>query len=279
MRYQVVFAVILVFVALALSSPAIFAQAAPAAAPAVKTDSAAQPAVPAAPVKAPAKPKMPPVTRAFETQISGFASDYADQLFGRLSFQEKKGGKDWFIRGSLSRTATESGSSKTHVTTTRLDFRDEQARRAGRYDVFAGVMSERERDLSSTRSERSGYHSLSYGIGKKFDARNRGDIGIGVLNIYDEDDGTKPALSCSIIGRRPLNSKLSVDAHILAFQPLDKLSDTKVDSEVGLSYDVSPEISLRFGWSANNLVRPIRGAKEWDSVLRFTISFRRTTTH
>ena len=36
-------------------------------------------------------------------------------------------------------------------------------------------------------------------------------------------------------------------------------------------------VTLALGWQATNLIRPVRGTREWDSVLRLTISFRRTT--
>ncbi|HUV04593.1 MAG TPA: DUF481 domain-containing protein [Armatimonadota bacterium] len=251
----------------------------------VQPSVSAQTGTPASPAPAssavaakPAAPKKPTVTRTIEAQLSGLTTEYADQIYARLSVQESRQPRNWYLRGSYTSTATESGTWKVNVTTTRLDGRVERIRTGDRYNVLIGVMNRRDRDLTRTTSEQTGYHFLSYGVGKHLDIRNKGDIGLGLLTLYDDGDTAKPAVGCSIIGRRPLSKKLTLDSQILALQPLDRLRSTKVDSEIGLSYELTQGFSLRLGWSANNLVRPIRGKKEWDSIVRLTISFRRTTT-
>jgi len=242
-----------------------------------QTGKPASPAAPSATAK-PAAPKKPTVTRTIEAQLSGLATEYSDQIYARLSMQESRKPRNWYLRGSYSQTATESGVWKVNVATTRLDCRVERTRPNDRYNVLIGVMNRRDRDLTPTSTERTGYHFLSYGVGKQLDIRNKGDIGLGLLTLYDDGDTAKPAVGCSIIGKRPLSKKLTLDSQILALQPLDRLRSTKVDSEIGLSYELTQGFSLRLGWSGNNLVRPIRGTKVWDSIVRLTISFRRTTT-
>lgn len=226
----------------------------------------------------PASPKKPTVTRTIDVQLSGLTTEYADQIYARLSLQEKQARRDLYLRGSYSHTATESGTWKVDVVTTRLDSRVERIRAGDRYNVWIGVMNRRDRDLTPTTTEQTGYHFLSYGVGKHLDIRNKGDIGLGLLTLYDNGRSTRPAVGCSIIGRRPLSKRLTLDSQILALQPLDRLHSTKVDSEIGLSYELTQGFSLRLGWSANNLVRPVRGTREWDSIIRLTVSFRRTTT-
>jgi len=226
----------------------------------------------------PASPKKPTVMRTIDVQLSGLTTEYADQIYARLSLQEKQARRDLYLRGSYSHTATESGAWKVNVTTTRLDGRVERIRAGDRYNVWIGVMNRRDRDLTRTSTEQTGYRFLSYGVGKHLDIRNKGDIGLGLLTLYDDGDTAKPAVGCSIIGRRPLSKKLTLDSQILALQPVDRLRSTKVDSEIGLSYELTQGFSLRLGWSANNLVRPVRGTREWDSIIRLTVSFRRTTT-
>jgi len=226
-----------------------------------------------------AKQKKPSVTRTIETQLSGFTSEDADQLYARLRLEEKSARKSWYVRGLFSRTATKHSSRKVHVTTQKLDSRLERVTAPQRYTVWTGVLSRRDRDYAiKTYPRRSGYHFLSYGFGKQLDAKTKGDIGLGVLEIYDENDGTKPALVLSIRGKRPLSKNVTFDGDILAFQPTDRLRSTKVDSDLGLSYKLGEGLSLRLSWSATNLIRPVRSSREWDSVVRLSVSFRRTTT-
>ena len=224
-------------------------------------------------------PKKSPVTRTIETQLSGFTSEDADQLYARLSLRETREHRDWYVRGSFSRTATDYAGYDARVTTSKFDSRLEQERAEDAYDVWTGILSKRERDPATRHyPKRSGYHFLSYGFGRQLDARTKGDIGLGILDIYDQDDGSRPAAISSIRGRRPLSKRLTLDGDILVLQPMDRLRSTKVDSDLGLSYGLAPGLSIRLGWSANNLIRSVRASREWDSVIRLSISFRRTTT-
>lgn len=223
------------------------------------------------------KPKTP-ITRTIDTQLSAYTTEYAEQLYLRLLYQEKGGDADWHLRGSFIRTATVSGSSRKYVTTTKIDYRREHPRSNTKsdYDVWAGVMNRRDRDLT-VGSEKSGYHFFSYGVGKQLDTRNRGDIGIGILETYDDGRGTRPALSCSVIARRPIAEKLSLDGQILVLQPLNDFGSTKVDSEAGMTYDLSQGFSVRLNYSANNVVKPLRGDTMWDTMLRLTFAYRHTS--
>ena len=226
------------------------------------------------------KPKRIPITRTFDTQLSGFTSQDADQLYARLSMQENRDSRSWYIRGSISRTATKNGNTENHVSTTKLDSRYEHATSKEGYNVWTGVLSRRDRDPGGKKkSKQSGYESISYGIGRQMGPKAKGDIGLGLLDVYNDEDGTAPAVMCSIRGRHPLSKKLTLESDILALQPTDRLRNTKVDSDLGLAYELAPGFYLRLGWAANNLIEPVRNtSREWDSVIRLSISLRRTTT-
>ncbi len=133
------------------------------------------------------------------------------------------------------------------------------------------------RYTSRDRLDKSGYEFVSYGIGKQLGARSKGDIGLGLLKTYDTVDDTSPAVVGSIRARAPLSKRLTFDSDVLALQPTESLRSTKLDSDLGLSYELAPNLYLRLGWQATNLIRPVRGTHEWDSVARLSISFRRTT--
>lgn len=225
-----------------------------------------------------AKPKKPPITRTFETQLSGFTSEDADALFARLSMQETRAPKNWYIRGSFNRTATKNGTS-SHVTTQRFDSRLEHMRPDKEYTVWTGVLSRRDRQVGGRLPNTSGYHFLSYGFGRQLDPKTKGDIGLGLLDVYDEEGGTGPAVIASVRVKKPLSKTLSLDGDTLILQPMARLDSTKVDSDLGLSHELAPGLALRLSWSVNNLIRPIRSSHEWDSIMRLSITYRRTSTH
>ena len=89
--------------------------------------------------------KRPLVTRTVETQLSGFSSQDADQLYARLALQETRAERSWYVRGALSRTVTKNGSTSS-VVTSKLDSRLEHATSPKSYSVWTGVLSRRARD-------------------------------------------------------------------------------------------------------------------------------------
>ena len=225
----------------------------------------------------PATQKKPAVTRTAETQLSGFTSQDADHIYARLAVQEKKGSHDWFIRASYSQTATKDGS-KSHVNTMKVDSRYERRKSNDRYDVWTGVVSRLDRQTGRRQPRRSGYHLLSYGFGKMISPRFKGDLGLGLMEDYDVSGGSKPVLVGTLRGRHPLNPKLDLESEVLVLQPVETFRSTKVDSDIALVHQFAPGLSLRLGWSVNNLIRPVRGSHEWDSVLRLVIAYRHTRT-
>lgn len=224
----------------------------------------------AAPVPTePVKPPRIPVTTTIGVQVSGTDVQYAKVLYAGLSVQQARGPDNWYLRGYYygSYAPTYDG----YIT--RLDYRNENVKIKGRYDVWTGILSE------YNYTDPIGYYFLSYGTGKQFDARNKGEIGIGMLSVYNSSEGDKPAVSFSITGSKPISKNLTFDARILALQPVDKLSDTKLDSDLGLSYALTQGLSLRLGWTANNFAQNLYIAGEkWTSNVQLMISFNKTTT-
>lgn len=234
---------------------------------------------PAKPKASPAKPaaKKPTITRTLDTQLSGYTSQDADSIYARLSMDEKKDGRTWYVRSSINTTATNVNRS-SHVLTYRLDSRLERMRNTSDYNVLTAVMSARDRGSSSTKIRKSGYQFASYGTGKQLNAKTKGDIGIGLLNLRDEDTGIQPALIAALRGKRPLSTKLTLTTDILAIQPMSRLRSTKLDSDLGLAYELAPGFFLRLDWQATNLIRSAISFNEWDSVIRLSVSFRKTST-
>lgn len=223
------------------------------------------------------KPAAKPITRTIETQLSGFTSQDADQLYARVSFREQRENQEWYIRGSHSRTGTKYVSSRTDVTTQRFDSRLETINDSNEYRVVTGVLYKRTRERGGNVTQRMGYHLLSYGSGRHLDSLTKADIGLGLLELYDRGKGTQPIFMASIRGKRPLTEKLTFDADLFGIQTLNSPHEAKLDADLAVSYSFAPGLSLRLGWSVNNLVRSVRHVdKEWDSLVRLSISYRKT---
>ncbi len=220
----------------------------------------------------------PSVTRTLDTQLSGFTSQDAEQLFARLALQETRKKQNWFVRGSLAKTKTINGKSTASVLTSRLDSRLEHMTSPNSYTVLTGVLSRRDRNYSKRKDQESGYQFMSYGVGKPLGPKAKGDIGLGFIEIFEESRGISPSAMVSLRGSRPLGKTLTLESDLLVLQPLTRIRDTKIDSEIGLAHALSPGLSLRLTWSLNNLVRSINTNREWDSGIRVSISYRHTST-
>ncbi|MBP6964455.1 MAG: hypothetical protein KBC96_08620 [Armatimonadetes bacterium] len=241
---------------------------------AVSRVSAAEQAAP----KAAPKPKAPAVTRTLDAQVSGFTSQDADNIYARLAMEEKKDGRTWYVKGSHSRTQTKATRYYT-VSTTKLDSRLERALSERDFSVLTAVVSTRDRSYYSSSPNDSGYEFASYGVGRRLDANMRGDLGLGLLRVRDDDDGFRPALVAALRGSRPLSDKLTLTADTMLLQPVGEADSTKLDSDIGFSYQMAPGFYLRLNWQATNLIRSAYSLSEWDSVWRLSIAFRQTTKH
>ncbi len=243
------------------------------------TSSKTKPATSKKAETAPVKPPKPAVTRTFETQLSGYTSQDAESLYTRLSLQENRKKQLWFIRGSLSLTETKSGKYHPRVTTSKIDSRLERLQSPKSYSVLTGVLSSRDRDASNPKNARhSGYQFLSYGFGRVLGPRAKGDIGLGMLEVFDDNEGIKPALMLAVRGIQPLTESLSWESDVILLQPVDRIQSTRIDSELGLVHSLSPGLSLRLTWTLNNLIRSVNTNREWDSGVRLSISYRHTTS-
>ena len=115
-----------------------------------------------------------------------------------------------------SRTATKNGNTENHVSTTKVDSPYKHTTSKEGYNVWTGVLSRRDRDPGGKKkSKQSGYEVFSYGTGRQMGPKAKGDIGLGLLDVYNDEDGTAPAVMCSIRGRHPLSKKLTLESDIL----------------------------------------------------------------
>lgn len=214
-----------------------------------------------------------------ELEMTGVTSTASDLAFARVRLEQSNPERAWTLRTgytlSSSKTYSSSGvANENPVTTFLLDTR--YLDNSGKSFLFTGAAANlRFRDQDTRRyPRRSGYVLLNAGAGVRLNPQTDGDVGLGVMSIYDQDGETiAPALSSRIRARVPVGKRLTFDALATGMWPLT--DGLKLDSDLTLNYRLSTELFLRLGWSANNLVVPVKGAGDWDLTTRLSLLYKR----
>ncbi len=211
--------------------------------------------------------------------MTGVTSTASDLAFARVRLEQSRPERAWTLRTgytlSSSKTYSSSGAvDENRVTTFLLDSR--YLDNSGKSFLFTGASANiRFRDRESSRyPKRSGYVLLNAGAGVRLNPQADGDVGLGVISTYDQQGETiNPALTSRIRARVPVGRRLTFDALATGMWPLP--DGLKLDSDLTLNYRLSSELFLRLGWSANNLVVPVKGAGDWDVATRLSLLYRR----
>lgn len=214
-----------------------------------------------------------------ELELTGATSTASDLAFARVRLEQANAVRAWTLRTgytlSASKTYRASGEVLDNpVSTFLLDTR--YVNNHGSTFTFAGAGANlRFRDEDTRRyPKRSGYVLLNGGIGQKLNAVTEGDIGLGLISVYD-DDGQQvdPALTSRLRARVPFGARLTLDAQATGMLPFSQ--GFKVDSDTTLNYRLTEGLFMRLGFSANNLVIPVRGAGDWDLTTRLSLLYKR----
>lgn len=250
--------------------------AAAPAKPAPKEVPAAKPAVAPAKPAAPAKPKESTRT---EAEISGLTSETNDQLYTRFNIAHTGGVKSWWFRAGygMSKTRTYSG---TKVNETSIDTYSLNAQyridEKQRYKFVSATVNVRDRDpYTVTYGDRSGYYMISAGVGRTIMPGFESELALANVTQYDHGKDSRVTLVSSLRLKKGLTEAMMLDADANLVQPF--ADDMLVDSRMNLTYKLSPNVSLRFTYIANNLLTPVTTKSGWDKSLRISLVFGRTT--
>ena len=100
----------------------------------------------------------------------------------------------------------------------------------------------------------------------------RHGFGVTLVDAF-RDEAAEVISSSRIRARVPVGKRLTFDALATGMWPLT--DGLKLDSDLTLNYRLSTELFLRLGWSANNLVVPVKGAGDWDLTTRLSLLYKR----
>jgi len=225
-----------------------------------------------------AKPKpQPKPKKIVEIELTGVTSQVSDQVYARLRHEYASTDRNWSVRTGYTLTSSKSystkGVNKTETSTMLLDGR--YAKERGRdYAYGSASVNLRLRDTATSQyPKKSGYHLIAGGVGRKLGGGVEGDLGLGVLTTYDDTTETDPALVTSVRARLPVGKRLTFDGQVYGMLP--DSGSLEVDSDLTLNYKLTSELFLRLGWSATNLMQPIKDHGEWDVVTRLSFLFRK----
>jgi len=283
-------AVLLVLLVLAVRVCAADPPAAVAADPsAVAADSAAKTQAPAPPGKAkPAAGSAPKKTKsatATEFEISAYTSEIADQMNGRVNLSRTNStNRSWLRTGyglSRSRTFSKSKVNETELRTLNVDA---GFRRGGRksYRFVQAVANVRTRRPSHKGYPgRSGYRMLSAGVGTSVSPVLDLEVALASVNRINRQGATEhmvtPVYTFAL--KAPVTSSATLDGDLRLVKPFT--DDPLVDLRLNLTYKLTPALSLRLTYLANNLLNNLlipvssRPETEWDKSFRISLVFGR----
>lgn len=231
----------------------------------------------AAPTKAaaPAKPKR---TTRTEVELSGITSETSDRIGARLNLSQTATSKSWWLRTDYNINKTRIYNNKG-VTTNQIDTHilDGQYKVDGkdRYKFISATVNFKDwSPYNATYGDRSGYYMLSAGVGRSIMPGLDAEMAFGYVTRYDHGTDSHTTLVSTLRFKQGLTESMSLDADAKIIQPFS--SETIVDSRTNLTYKLSPNVSLRLTYRANNLSAPVT-ASGWDKALSMSLVFSRTT--
>lgn len=228
----------------------------------------------AAPAKAAQRlPRKPLRT---EAEISGLTSETSDQIHGRLSFSNTTPRRQWWIKTgygfTTSRTYGRTKIQETDVSTFNLDTEFRQ-KGQNSYRFISAVANLRNRSPhTSSYFDKSGYHMISAGYGRTI--LHGVDCEIALAHITQQrgsvDRRVTPVYTLRM--RSPLSSSMTLDCDTHLVQPWAE--DSLVDSRANLTYKLTPALSMRLTYVANNILgTALTRSSEWDKSFRISLVF------
>ncbi len=214
-----------------------------------------------------------------EAEVSAVTTEVSDSFSTRLYFQRQKGLTQAFLRTGYARNKTYSYSG-SKVYTTKVDTYTIDGQcivNGGKIYRFINATARiRNRDPYSTvYGGKTGYLIVGAGYGKKLYPGVSTELALGNVKTYGDDGENRISLVSIIRWKQPLSTALSFEGTAQFVQPFSP--DAFVDSKMYMNYKLSPQLSLRLTYIANNLLKPLITRSGWDRSLGLSLVFNRTT--
>lgn len=261
------------------SAPAAVSEAAPEAKAEAKDPApeAAQPTklVKPAKVAAESAASKSKATSRTDVEITGLTSETTDQIYGRLSTSRSDGPVKWFIRTGYgttkTRTYTKNKVNTTDIGTYNLDCQYRHDYDGG-YRFVSAAANIRNRDpYTVAYGGKTGYYMLNAGIGRNIAPGLAMEFALASITRYEDDTDHRVTPVYVLRMKRDLTDAVAFDANTNLIQPFG--DDALVDSRMNLTYKLTPAVSMRLTYVANNLLTPVKTRTGWDKSLRASLVF------
>jgi len=222
-----------------------------------------------------------------EFEVSAYTSEIADLMNGRINLSRTEAlNTVWLKTGyglSKSRSFSKTKVTETDLGTLNIDF---GYRHGGptSYHFLQVVASQRTREPNvKGYPDRAGYRTISAGFGRNLFSAFDCEVSLAEVSRINHDGATESLVTpVYTIGlKAPFSATARLDGEVRLVEPF--ANDPLVDMRLNLTYKLTPAMSLRFTYLANNLLNnllvPIasRPNTEWDKSFRISLVFNRSS--
>lgn len=209
-----------------------------------------------------------------EAELSGFSSETSNAYSGRLNLTSTGLGHKWWIRTDYLTSTSRSFGKKVYESTVSGYDLDTAYRVNGKksYRFVSLVAGNRRRTPhQASYYDSSDFQMLSVGYGKTLLPGLEFETALAHIarDKGASDDRIAPLYTLRM--KAPINPSLLVDADIHLVQPGSDSS--LVDSRSNLTYRLTPSLSMRLTYVANNVLGTSLTKREWDRSFRISLVF------
>lgn len=241
--------------------------------PAAAKPTAAKTATPAKAARPAPRPVRPLKT---EAEISGYAAETYDAYYARLSLTNTSPRTNWWIRTAY-RSTTSRSYGRTTVTESNITGHDldlyYRLKSNGSYRFASFESGNRRRTPSSAvYYDNTKFQRASVGYGRTIMPGVELETAITHISRIKEDtEDERFAPLYTLRVKQPIGSAVTMTADVHLVQPFSE--NALVDSRVNLTYKLTPSLSMRVAYAANNVLGTTLTKRDWDKLLRVSLVF------
>lgn len=210
-----------------------------------------------------------------EGEVSGFTSETSDQFHTRLNLTKTAAKHKWWIRTDYGLTKSRTFGKKKITETDVYGYNlDAAYRRNGKhsYSFVALVAGVKKRTPhANSYYDESSFSMLSAGYGRAILPGLELETSLAQIALDKDGSDNRITPLYSIRMKTPINPSVIMDADVHLVEPLTQ--NSLVDSRMNLTYKLTPALSMRFTYVANNILGTTLTKAEWDKSFRVSLVF------
>lgn len=218
-------------------------------------------------------------TGRIEMEFSGFTSELYDQLSTRLNISRSNGPRKWFLKAGYGLSEFRSyGGGKVYPTNANTYTLDSQYRAEGEknYRFIYAVAGLRNRTPpEGVYTPRSDFSLLGVGVGKAVLPGLESEFALANITTHNNKTERQVNMVYSLRSKLGITQAMTLDGHAYFVRPFAE--GALVESLTNLTYKLTPSLSMRLTYVANNMLKPAMSRTGWDKSVRLSLVFARAT--